>query len=180
MRNELDLNKISWNSKEDTIIPTLKQIHKCSWAMSRIRRTSCYMTHGNSWIYQLNISSRDPYQHLQTQTEIDWIERRWENYNIHYALFWFDACDKVKFWEDKHGRSVKCILIPVRMQSEVISDNPQMSQMWDGFNWKMPLKKEEGLNSTICWNQPMNLWMSEQPVKIKRKYPTTVDALGTR
>lgn len=49
-------------------------------------------------------------------------------------LFALTACDKVKFWEDKHSAEAAMHTYTCPMHPEVISDKTrQMSQMWDGF-----------------------------------------------
>lgn len=98
-------------------------------------------------------------------------------------LFGLTACDKVKFWEDKHSAEAAMHTYTCPMHPEVISDKPGKCPKcgMDLVLKDAPEKKEEGIKLDDLLKPTNEFVVSEQPViKVKREnIPTTVDALGT-
>ena len=98
-------------------------------------------------------------------------------------LFALTACDKVKFWEDKHSAEAAMHTYTCPMHPEVISDKPGKCPKcgMDLVLKDAPEKKEEGIKLDDLLKPTNEFVVSEQPViKVKREnIPTTVDALGT-
>lgn len=98
-------------------------------------------------------------------------------------LFALTACDKVKFWEDKHSAEAAMHTYTCPMHPEVISDKPGKCPKcgMDLVLKDAPEKNEEGIKLDDLLKPTNEFVVSEQPViKVKREnIPTTVDALGT-
>jgi Cu(I)/Ag(I) efflux system membrane fusion protein len=96
-------------------------------------------------------------------------------------LFGLTACDKVKFWEDKHSAEAAMHTYTCPMHPSDFRQTRQMSQMWDGFVLKDAPEKRKRIKLDDLLKPTNEFVVSEQPViKVKREnIPTTVDALGT-
>ena len=89
-------------------------------------------------------------------------------------LFALTACDKVKFWEDKHSAEAAMHTYTCPMHPEVISDKPGKCPKcgMDLVLKDAPEKKEEGIKLDDLLKPTNEFVISELPVvKLKKENP---------